>query len=267
MDLVSDPALGTYEHLAPVYDAFSADYDHEGWVSALEAAAHSYAGPGRRALDVGCGTGKSALPLLRRGYDVLACDASPAMVAEARAKPGLEHAFVADMRRLPECGRFDLVTCLDDAVNYLLAPQDLRRAVADVARLLAPGGLYVFDVNTLGTYQSMFAAGEPIRFASAGTAFTWTGASEGLIRAGGLARATVSAREPDGASRTATHVQRHRAVSEVAATLAAAGLELCRVLGQTTGAVLHRTPDEVAHTKIVFVARKPGADAAKGVAA
>lgn len=255
MDSASPSALGTYETLAPVYDTFSADYDHEGWIDALGAASAPHAPPGRRALDVGCGTGKSALPLLRRGYEVSACDLSPAMVAEARRKPGLEHAFAADMRALPDCGPFDLVTCLDDAVNYLLGPGDLRRAAQAVARLLGPGGLYVFDVNTLGTYRGAFAGSEA--FAHAGTDFMWEGATSPRLAPGGLARAALTARARGGAVHAATHVQRHRGVPEVIATLRAAGLEPCVVLGQTTGAVLHRTPDELVHTKVVFVARKP----------
>lgn len=255
MDPASAPALATYETLAPVYDDFSADYDHEGWFAALEAAAEPYAPPGRRALDVGCGTGKSALPLVRRGCEVSACDLSPAMVDEARDKPGLEDAFTADMRDLPDCGSFELVTCLDDAVNYLLAPDDLRRTAEAVARLLVPGGLYVFDVNTLGTYRGAFA--DSAAFSSAGTDFAWEGATSPHFAPGGLAHAGVTARGSGGAVRAARHVQRHRGIPEVTATLRAAGLEPCVVLGQTTGAVLHRTPDELAHAKVVFVARKP----------
>ena len=43
---------------------------------------------GRRLLDVACGTGRSFLPMLERGYDVTACDISPAMAARAREKSG-----------------------------------------------------------------------------------------------------------------------------------------------------------------------------------
>lgn len=258
MDLAPEPALETYERLAPVYDSFSAEYDHEAWVAALTTAIEPWAPPVGRALDVGCGTGRSALPLLDRGHHLSACDVSPAMVARARTKPGLEQAFVADMRALPDGGPFELVTCLDDAVNYLLGADDLRRAAREAARRLAPGGLYVFDTNTLATYRGAFASSE--RFSTDGTDFAWEGRTPEGMAPGGVAQAQLTARGPDGRVRAATHVQRHRPIHEVTEALRAAGLELCLVLGQTTGAQLHRTADEAAHTKVVFVARRSAQD-------
>src|SRR5256885_12491864 len=127
-----------------------ADYAHGPWLSALERVAERHGLAGRRLLDVGCGTGKSFLPMLERGYEVTACDISPEMVAEARRKAGgRAELHVADMRRLPVLGEFDLITCLDDAVNHLLGPDELADAFEGLRENLAPGGLLVFDVNTL----------------------------------------------------------------------------------------------------------------------
>ena len=58
---------------------------------------------------------------------------------------------------LPVLGSFDLITCIDDALNHLLSEDDVRDALASMARNLAPGGLLVFDVNTLATYRTTFA--------------------------------------------------------------------------------------------------------------
>src|SRR5687767_12453901 len=110
------PALDCYERLAPFYDAFSADYNHETWLERLLGLAARHGLAGSRVLDVACGTGKSAEPLARRGWDVRACDLSPGMVGVARDRlAGRGEAFVADMRALPEGPPADLVTCLDDA--------------------------------------------------------------------------------------------------------------------------------------------------------
>src|SRR5437879_1305359 len=76
-------ALGAYETLAPYYDSFTAAYDHDNWLSELEAIAKCHGLRGRRLLDVACGTGKSFIPLLERGYQTTACDLSPAMVRVA----------------------------------------------------------------------------------------------------------------------------------------------------------------------------------------
>ena len=70
--------------------------------------------------------------MLERGWEVTACDISAAMVELARAKVGdAAELSVADMRELPSFGEFDLVWCLDDAVNYLLSA---RGAGAGAAR-------------------------------------------------------------------------------------------------------------------------------------
>jgi SAM-dependent methyltransferase len=95
---------------------------------------------------------------VRLGFAVTACDVSPSMAAIATQRLGSSaDVLVADMRELPESiGRFDLVTCLDDAVNYLTDVDDLRGAFASARRALAPDGVYVFDVNTLHAYDTAF---------------------------------------------------------------------------------------------------------------
>ena len=81
---LEDPALAAYEALAPFYDEFTAGYDYDRWLDGLEALALEHGLRGRSLLDVACGTGKSFMPMLARGYEVTACDLSPAMVELAR---------------------------------------------------------------------------------------------------------------------------------------------------------------------------------------
>src|SRR5512143_3404997 len=83
---VADQVARAYDCLAPYYDAFTAGYDYATWTAALEALAAEHGLAGKRLLDVACGTGKSFLPFLGRGYEVTACDISPAMLAIARTK-------------------------------------------------------------------------------------------------------------------------------------------------------------------------------------
>src|SRR3954449_6001429 len=150
--------LHAYEPFAPLYDRFTAAYDHDRWLGAVEKLAQAHGLSGHRLLDVGCGSGKSFLPMLERGYEVTACDISPAMVEEARRKAaGRAHVVVADMRSLPALGEFDLITCLDDAVNYLLEDGDLVAAFESMGSLLAADGVLVFDTNPLHTYRSIFS--------------------------------------------------------------------------------------------------------------
>lgn len=248
----ASPALLAYERLAPVYDHFTDGYDHDGWVERLVLLARQHGLRGRRVLDVACGTGKSFAPLLLRGYDVWACDISPAMVARARARAiDPDRVVVADMRDLPKLGAFELVTCLDDAINYLLSPDDLAGAFASVARVLAPDGVYVFDANTLATYRDGFA--DRTTFERPLAAAIWRGETRGRIEAGALCSASIEIAGRRGASR---HVQRHHPERSIHQALASAGLTCRAVLGQSTGGVLHEDADEDAHTKLVYLAAR-----------
>src|SRR5881392_3469789 len=152
---IEDPAFSAYELLAPFYDLYTHDYEHDRWLANIEAIALGHGLTGHRLLDVGCGTGKSFMPMLARGYEVTACDISPGMVERAREASGA-HVLVADARDLPDLGRFDIVMALDDALNYLLSDEELAMAFEGVARNLRPGGLFVFDLNSLFIYRHLF---------------------------------------------------------------------------------------------------------------
>jgi SAM-dependent methyltransferase len=249
-------ALEAYEALAPFYDVYTAGYAHDRWLHELEALALRCGLCGRRVLDVACGTGKSFEPLARRGYEITACDLSPKMVAIARDKaPPNTEVFVADMRDLPMVGSFDLITCLDDSVNYLLSEEELLDAFRSMASLLAPDGLLVFDVNTLATYRTVFA--QAFDHETDDLRFRWSGECAPDLSPGSLAAATVEVEHadlgplPNGAGR---HLQRHHPRPVVESALASAGLECRAVRGQKRGAHLEAAADEARHIKFVYVA-------------
>jgi SAM-dependent methyltransferase len=259
--LVDDPALSAYEGLAAHYDEFTAGYDYETWLSALEALALEHGLRGRRLLDVACGTGKSFEPMARRGYEITAFDLSPAMVEHAREKapPGAD-VLVADMRELPWLGEFDLITCLDDSLNYLLSEAELRAALLGMAANLAPGGLLAFDLNSLGTYRRLFGCDSTSEWD--GRVFCWRGEPSEAPRPGDSFTAVIDvfADEGEGCwSRSQTiHRQRHHPRVEVDGALRLAGLEVVAERGQAPGARLERPPDEERHHKVVYLAGTRG---------
>src|SRR5215211_9378721 len=139
MQPVLPSAAEAYERLAPFYDELTREHNYEPWTSALEDAARRFGVSGRRLLDVACGTGKSFLPFLRRGYAVTACDLSVEMAAIAAAKAPGADVLVADVRTLERLGSFDLITWLDDSVNYLLDQDELEAACASPGAVAATG--------------------------------------------------------------------------------------------------------------------------------
>lgn len=209
-------------------------------------------------MDLACGTGNSTAPLLARGYSVIGCDVSAAMVETARRKfpPHADSFVVADMRDLSDLGQFDLVLCLDDAINYLLSSEDLDAAFSGVARLLSPSGVFAFDLNSLLTYRTTFA--HTTVKESDGVTLAWQGESEADFGPGeiGTARVTIFAERPDGLweRKSMRHVQRHHTPDVVRQALARAELE-CVLAGQHPGARLEDAFDDEGHIKVVYFAR------------
>jgi len=252
--MTSEVALRAYDLTAPVYDAFTAHHDYEAWTDAIERHAVRHGLRGRRMLDVGCGTGKSFLPWLRRGFDVAGCDVSEEMLARAAAKAPHVPLTVADARDLPPLGAFDLVLALDDVLNHVTT-DELPGTFASLARVLARDGLLVFDVNTQRTFATFFAECQAVL--TDDVAVVWQGLTESFAP-GGEGHARLDAFTPDGAGgwarSTAFHTQCHHPLAAVADALTAAGLTVRGRYGQGFDAVLVDPPDERRHTKALFFA-------------
>ena len=136
------------------YGAWSARYDEPGNpIIELEQPGvwslidESPPGP---ALDAACGTGRHARRLVELGHDVVGLDVSEEMLGRARSAVPGALGFQADLRQIPVRDRqFALVVC-----GLALAHvADLAGAVAELARVLAPGGHLV--VSVLHPFQAL----------------------------------------------------------------------------------------------------------------
>jgi 2-polyprenyl-6-hydroxyphenyl methylase/3-demethylubiquinone-9 3-methyltransferase len=110
---------------------------HAPWI-----AEHARARGLRRVLDVGCGAGFIANDLARRGLPVVGVDLAPEAleVAAHHDDTGLNRWECADARALPfEDASFD-VACAMDFLEHV----EVEPVVAEIARVLAPGGIFLF---------------------------------------------------------------------------------------------------------------------------
>ncbi len=246
----------TYEAMAPVYDDFTAHHDYEGWLTDLLKILGADGLQGKRLLDVACGTGKSFLPMLPRGWQVTACDISSKMLELAREKAGdAVELQVADMLALPRFGEFDLIWALDDAINYLLSPAELQQALSGMRANLAPTGLLLFDVNELQAYRTFFA--ETVVVERDGGRLVWRGLGEKDVAPGSIceSRMEVVSDEDSGEAPALTHRQRHFREVEVLAAIEGAGLECLDVYGHGLDGIPRQPLDDSIHTKAIYIAR------------
>jgi len=130
----------TYDETAEVYRPGAAD-----------AAAEVLAGlaGGGRALELGIGTGRIALPLARRGVDVHGIDLSRAMVARLRAKPGGDAigVTIGDFATTRVDGGFSLVYLVFNTIMNLTSQDAQVACFRNAAEHLEPGGCFVIEVG------------------------------------------------------------------------------------------------------------------------
>jgi len=146
------------------YDRWAAVYDAEGnpLMALEEPLVRRAVGAvrGRAVLDLGCGTGRHAVWLARRGARVTALDFSEGMLERARRKPGAARVrfVVHDLhRRLPfPDRRFDLVVS-GLVLEHL---RDLRHFFREIHRVLRPGGRAVVSAM----HPAMLLLGTQARF-------------------------------------------------------------------------------------------------------
>ncbi len=174
----------TFAHL---YDSWYSEVsDVAGSVAALSGLA-----AGRRVLELGVGTGRIALPLAQTGLSVVGLDASQAMLAQCRAKPGTPELSLlcGDMACLPVVGAFGLVFVNFNTFFNLVTESAQRACLAAVSGLIADAGTFVVE--------AFVPSGEP-----AGVEYHESDRDDG----DGGRVLTVSTRDPRAQTVTGVHI-------------------------------------------------------------
>jgi SAM-dependent methyltransferase len=150
------------EHIARDYDEYFAynrlfDFDEE----VLQ---RHFTRPGL-VVDLGCGTGRALLPLVRAGHRGLAVDLSMEMLAVVGEKAAEESLaidrVVANLVEL-DCladGIADYAICLFSTLGMIRGAGNRRRTVEHVRRILKPGGVFVLHVHNF--WYNLFDPGGP----------------------------------------------------------------------------------------------------------
>jgi len=130
------------ERIASVYDAWYAEYDAATLATLRELA------QGGRALELGIGTGRIALPLQQSGVTVDGIDASEAMIAQLRSKPGGDKipVVLGNFADVAVEGQYTLIYVLFNTLFALLTQEEQLRCFRNVAQHLGPQGSFVVEV-------------------------------------------------------------------------------------------------------------------------
>jgi SAM-dependent methyltransferase len=146
-----------YTLFAEYYDSYMSHVNYEEWLDLMLSWYRRFSRtPLKRVLEVACGTANAAELLVFRGYEVDACDSSPSMlhIADGKVfKPRLFRASLTDP--LPHKD-YDFIFCLFDSINYLTHRSEIRALIKHAKAALRPGGIFVFDISTLGNSLQNF---------------------------------------------------------------------------------------------------------------
>ncbi len=138
---------------ADVYDAWYGDLgDLDAVVDAVATAAELVDGA---VLELGVGTGRIAIPLAARGFEVVGVDASAAMVDQLVAKPGsgeVETHLVdlRDVGTIPHAARFGVVFAAFNTLLNLATADDRRRCFDGLVEVMAPDGRLAIEAVVPG---------------------------------------------------------------------------------------------------------------------
>lgn len=285
--------MEAYTDFAEVYDTFMGDVPYEEWADFLASLIEAYGvsrpvrEPGEvqeleeapefeetqeelevteedalisernLVLDLGCGTGTVTELLYEKGYDMIGVDSSEEMLQIAMDKKFETQSDILylcqDMRELDLYSTVGTVVSVCDSLNYLLMDEDVIETFRLVNTYLFPGGIFIFDFNTIYKYEEVIGD-TTIAENREDCSFIWENfySCEDHINEYDV---TVFERQEDDLYRkfTETHYQRGYSLNEMKAFLEKAGLTFVTAMDEKT----HEAPTETSE-RIYVIAREHG---------
>ncbi|MCK4347317.1 MAG: class I SAM-dependent methyltransferase [Thermoplasmatales archaeon] len=140
------------EELAEVYDLIYRDKNYEVECDFIEEIFQKHSKMHIKSiLDAGCGSGGHAIPLTKRGYDVVGFDLSDVMIESAKKKAEKEKItnldlHVMDLRDFQIDDKFDACIAMFAVIGYMTKNSDIIKALNNIRKHLKPDGIFVFDI-------------------------------------------------------------------------------------------------------------------------
>jgi SAM-dependent methyltransferase len=144
--------MAQYDRFAQFYDAVNGEPEER--ISQILAYIDEFRPDASSILELGCGTG-AVLAGLGSGFSLTGIDLSPEMLEYARRRCPTARLVRDDITTFSLDGTYDAVICVYDTLNHVTTFEGWKAVFARVAAHLAPGGLFIFDLNTWGRLRDL----------------------------------------------------------------------------------------------------------------
>lgn len=149
----------SYSSFAPFYDALTENVDYKKRAEYIGEILAKFNIKDGLLLDLACGTGSLSVEFSKMGFEVIATDASPDMLAEARNKAmeaGENILFLCQkMQETDLYGTVRAIVCSLDSINHLENADELCKTFRVLKNFIDDGGIMVFDVNTVYKHREV----------------------------------------------------------------------------------------------------------------
>ena len=149
--------MDAYTGFAAVYDMFMDNIPYGEWCGYLTGLLREQGIADGLVLDLGCGTGTMTRLLAAEGYDMIGVDVSGEMLEIAmeseESKPRGILYLQQDMREFELYGTVRAIVSICDSMNYLMEYDELVQVFRLANNYLDPGGVMIFDLNTIYKYR------------------------------------------------------------------------------------------------------------------
>lgn len=152
--------MSRYSDFAFFYDGLTDNVDYKKRAEYFDCLIKKYKkSSGNYLVDLACGTGSLSEQFACLGYDVTGIDNSDEMLSEAMNKKydsGHDIQYICqDMRHFELYGNADAVICALDSINHLETPDDIRQTIERAYMFTEPGGVFIFDANTVYKHRKV----------------------------------------------------------------------------------------------------------------
>ena len=246
-----------YTNFAKVYDLFMDNVPYDKWVEQIRDILHKENIFDGLICDLGCGTGAITERLANIGYDMIGIDNSYDMLDIAMEKKytsGNDILYLCqDMREFELYGTVRAIVSGCDSLNYIQDLSGLEEVFSLVNNYLDPGGLFIFDMNTVYKYQNILGENtfSEVRDQAA---FIWENTYDNNKRINEYDLNLFIKLENDIYKRfEERHVQRAYTFDEIVSAINSSNMQLEKYLDADTYGDLRENTE-----RILFIAREKG---------